>query len=43
MNTPTGDIAVAAAGQLHGVLNDGDEVLAFVSVVSPLAAGYEPR
>jgi quercetin dioxygenase-like cupin family protein len=39
----SGDIAVAGAGQLHGVLNDGDEALVFVSVVAPLAAGYEPQ
>lgn len=39
----SGDIAVAGAGQVHGVLNDGDEALVFVSVVAPLAAGYEPQ
>jgi quercetin dioxygenase-like cupin family protein len=38
----SGDIAIASAGQLHGVLNDGEEMLVFVSVVAPLAAGYEP-
>jgi len=39
----SGDIAVAGSGQLHGVHNDGDEPLVFVSVVAPLSAGYEPR
>lgn len=38
----SGDVAVARAGELHGVLNDSDEPLVFVSVVAPLSAGYEP-
>ncbi|MBT9610551.1 MAG: cupin domain-containing protein [Aquabacterium sp.] len=36
-----GDIAVASTGQVHGVLNDGDVPLLFVSVVAPASAGYE--
>lgn len=37
-----GDVLVAHRGEIHGVLNDGDEPLLFVSVVSPALAGYEP-
>jgi quercetin dioxygenase-like cupin family protein len=36
-----GDIVIAPAGSVHGVFNDGDEPLVFISVVSPSAAGYE--
>jgi quercetin dioxygenase-like cupin family protein len=36
-----GDVVVAPAGSVHGVFNDGDEPLVFISVVSPSAAGYE--
>jgi hypothetical protein len=27
---------------VHGVINDGAEVLTFISVVAPIGAGYEP-
>lgn len=37
-----GDIVVAYTGQIHGVFNDGDEALIFISVVSPSEAGYQP-
>jgi quercetin dioxygenase-like cupin family protein len=37
-----GDIAVAAAGQVHGARNDGAEPLCFISVVAPVDAGFEP-
>lgn len=37
-----GDVLVAHRGEVHGVLNDGDEPLTFVSVVSPALSGYEP-
>ncbi len=37
----SGDIAVAIAGQVHGVINDGAEVLRFISVVAPVTAGYQ--
>jgi quercetin dioxygenase-like cupin family protein len=36
-----GDVAVARAGEVHGVLNDGTVPLRFISVVAPAAAGYE--
>ena len=36
-----GDVAVANAGQVHGVINDGEEPLTFISVVAPIGAGYE--
>jgi quercetin dioxygenase-like cupin family protein len=36
-----GDIAIATPGSVHGVYNHGSEVLQFVSVVTPAAAGYE--
>lgn len=36
-----GQVVVAAAGQVHGVLNSGTSPLVFVSVVCPLDAGYE--
>lgn len=36
-----GDVVVAHAGQVHGVLNTGKEPLRFISVVSPAAAGYQ--
>jgi quercetin dioxygenase-like cupin family protein len=36
-----GDIAVANAGQVHGVINDGAEPLTFISVVAPIGAGFE--
>jgi quercetin dioxygenase-like cupin family protein len=36
-----GDIAVAPAGAVHGVLNTGSQALVFVSVVSPALWGFE--
>ncbi len=37
-----GDVVVAPAGAVHGVLNTGAQALVFVSVVSPALAGFEP-
>lgn len=37
-----GDVAVAPAGAVHGVVQRGREPLRFVSVVAPLEAGYVP-
>lgn len=37
-----GDVVVANRGEVHGVFNDGDEPLEFVSVVCPAAAGFAP-
>jgi quercetin dioxygenase-like cupin family protein len=36
-----GDVAVAPAGAVHGVLNTGSEPLVFVSVVSPALSGFD--
>jgi quercetin dioxygenase-like cupin family protein len=36
----SGQIVVALTGQVHGVVNDGNEPLQFVSVVAPADAGY---
>ncbi len=36
-----GDVVVARANEVHGVRNDGDGPLVFISVVSPSEAGYE--
>ncbi len=36
-----GDIAIAPTGSVHGVFNDGDEPLIFISTVSPASAGYQ--
>jgi quercetin dioxygenase-like cupin family protein len=36
-----GDVVVAHVGQVHGVLNDGELPLRFISVVSPAEAGYQ--
>jgi quercetin dioxygenase-like cupin family protein len=36
-----GDVVVAHAGEVHGVLNDDPEPLVFISVVSPAGAGYQ--
>jgi quercetin dioxygenase-like cupin family protein len=36
-----GDIVVAHTGCVHGVFNNGDEPLIFISVVAPGDAGYE--
>jgi len=35
-----GDVAVANADQVHGVINDGAVPLTFISVVAPIGAGY---
>lgn len=37
-----GDVVVAPLGEVHGVFNDGDEPLVFISVVCPAEAGYVP-
>jgi len=37
-----GDVVVAHTGEVHGVVNSGSEPLLFISVVSPLEAGFEP-
>ncbi|MDO9314961.1 MAG: cupin domain-containing protein [Burkholderiaceae bacterium] len=37
-----GDVVVATTGQVHGVHNDSDEPLVFISVVAPADAGYHP-
>ncbi len=37
-----GDIAVARPGEVHGVVNRGTVPLRFISVVTPLTAGYQP-
>jgi quercetin dioxygenase-like cupin family protein len=36
-----GDIVIAHTGSVHGVLNNGDQPLVFISVVSPANAGYQ--
>jgi quercetin dioxygenase-like cupin family protein len=36
-----GDVVVAHIGCVHGVFNDGNEPLTFISVVSPADAGYQ--
>jgi quercetin dioxygenase-like cupin family protein len=36
-----GDVVVAHTGCVHGVFNNGNEPLIFISVVSPANAGYE--
>lgn len=36
-----GDIVIAPTGSVHGVFNNGDEPLVFISIVSPATAGYE--
>jgi quercetin dioxygenase-like cupin family protein len=36
-----GDIVIAPTGSVHGVLNNGDEALIFISIVAPADAGYE--
>ncbi len=36
-----GDVVVAPVGCVHGVFNNGDEPLVFISVVTPAAAGYQ--
>ena len=37
----TGDVVIAPIGCVHGVLNNRDEPLVFISVVSPGDAGYQ--
>jgi quercetin dioxygenase-like cupin family protein len=37
----TGDVVVAQPGSVHGVFNNGEEPLVFISIVSPSNAGYE--
>lgn len=37
-----GDVVVAHVGEVHGVVNTGNVPLVFISVVSPLDAGFEP-
>lgn len=36
-----GDVVIAPTGNVHGVLNSGNEPLIFISVVSPAEAGYQ--
>lgn len=36
-----GDIVIAPTGSVHGVFNNGEEPLIFISVVSPSTAGYQ--
>lgn len=36
-----GHVAVAHAGEVHGVTNQGSEPFVFISVVCPAEAGYE--
>ncbi|XGV98426.1 MAG: cupin domain-containing protein [Leptolyngbya sp. BL-A-14] len=36
-----GDVVVAPIGCVHGVFNNGDEPLVFISVVTPFDAGYQ--
>jgi quercetin dioxygenase-like cupin family protein len=36
-----GDVVIAHVGCVHGVFNNGDEPLIFISVVSPSDAGYQ--
>jgi quercetin dioxygenase-like cupin family protein len=37
-----GDVVVAPIQSVHGVFNDGNEPLIFISVLTPYDAGYEP-
>jgi quercetin dioxygenase-like cupin family protein len=41
MPITSGQIVVAHTGQVHGVINKGNEPLQFVSVVAPQNAGFE--
>ena len=36
-----GDVVIAPTGSVHGVFNNSNEPLIFISVVSPSTAGYE--
>lgn len=38
----TGDVVVAYNDQIHGVSNNGNGPLRFISVISPADAGYHP-
>lgn len=36
-----GDVVIAQSGQIHGVFNNGDEPLTFISIVTPANAGHQ--
>lgn len=36
-----GDVVIAHPNCVHGVFNNSDQILVFISVVSPAAAGYQ--
>lgn len=36
-----GNVVVAPVGCVHGVINNSDEPLVFISIVSPADAGYQ--
>ncbi|EID3014796.1 cupin domain-containing protein [Salmonella enterica] len=36
-----GDVVIAYTGQVHGVTNNGQEPLIFISVLSPVGAGFQ--
>jgi quercetin dioxygenase-like cupin family protein len=36
-----GNVVIAPRGCIHGVVNNGDEPLTFISIVSPADAGYQ--
>jgi quercetin dioxygenase-like cupin family protein len=36
-----GDVVVAPSGCVHGVFNNGDEPLSFISIVTPANAGHK--
>lgn len=36
-----GDIVVAYTGCVHGIVNNGEEPLIFISIVAPADAGYQ--
>jgi quercetin dioxygenase-like cupin family protein len=36
-----GDVVIAPRGCIHGVVNNGDEPLELISIVSPASAGYQ--
>jgi len=37
----TGDVVIAPVGCVHGVFNNGEEPLVFISIVTPAEAGYQ--
>jgi quercetin dioxygenase-like cupin family protein len=37
-----GEIVIAHRGQVHGVINIGNEPLQFISIVTPSNAGFDP-